>query len=279
MNSSPSAESTMRCMEIHGGSHAVTEWLSMPGLEAWVYSRPHEEADAGGDVHYVSLCAGGILTRLILADVSGHGAAVAEVGRSLRELMRQNINRKSQTRLVAALNRAFAELAEMRRFATAVVATYLATKRRLTVCNAGHPRPLLYRAASRQWAILEPRAERPGNLPLGIDDASPYAQFGLTLEPGDLVVFYTDALTEAADGDGRMLGEEGLLALARALDPADFRGLGPGLIDGAARHRGGRSADDDETVVALHHTATGPKRASIGEKLEAYAKVLGLRKV
>src|SRR5690349_19404791 len=98
---------TMQCMEIWGGSDAVETSLISPGLDTWVYSRPFEGADEGGDVYYVSLCGGGIITRLIVADVSGHGAEVSEVSRALRTLMRQNINNKSQARLVKALNRQF----------------------------------------------------------------------------------------------------------------------------------------------------------------------------
>src|SRR3954452_20426776 len=112
----------MHCMEIWGGSSVFDRDVSTPGLDGWVYSRPHEGAEEGGDVHYVSVCGGGIVTRLIVADVSGHGAAVAELAVALRTLMRRNINSKSQTRLVGALNRQFAALAEMSRFATAVVA-------------------------------------------------------------------------------------------------------------------------------------------------------------
>src|SRR5690348_11222839 len=91
---------TMQCMEIWGGSGAVETSVRTPGLDTWVYSRPFEGAAEGGDVYYVSLCGGGVITRLIVADVSGHGAAVAEISRALRTLMRQNINRKSQARLV-----------------------------------------------------------------------------------------------------------------------------------------------------------------------------------
>ena len=154
----PSSESAgvhrMECMEIWGGSSAVDRDVSTPGLDGWIFSRPHDGAAGGGDVHYVSLCGGGIVTRLIVADVSGHGRAVAEMAASLRALMRRNINSKSQTSLVKALNQQFAELAQMSRFATAVVATYLAHRRRLTVCNAGHPRPLWYRAAAGSWELM-----------------------------------------------------------------------------------------------------------------------------
>ena len=90
-------------------------------------------------MHYVSLCGGGVTTRLILADVSGHGASVADLAQSLRNLMRRNINHKNQTKLVQKLNRQFAELATLSRFATAVVATYLTKGDKLTICNAGHP--------------------------------------------------------------------------------------------------------------------------------------------
>jgi len=133
---------TMQCMEIWGGSHAADTSVATPGLDLWVYSQPYEGADDGGDVHYVSLCGGGKITRFILADVAGHGAKVADVARSLRGLMRQNINRKSQARLATALNEQFAELGQQGCFATAVIASYLTTGDKLTVCNAGHPRPL-----------------------------------------------------------------------------------------------------------------------------------------
>jgi phosphoserine phosphatase RsbU/P len=115
----------LQCMEIWGGNQATDRAVATPGLDLWVYSRPHEDAEGGGDVHYVSLCGGGMITRFILADVSGHGASVAELATSLRVLMRKNINRKDQARLVQSLNREFSELAKLSRFATAVVATYL----------------------------------------------------------------------------------------------------------------------------------------------------------
>ena len=136
----------------------------------------------------------------------------------LRALMRKNINTKSQTRLVQALNREFGAAAESQLFATAVVATYLATKRTLTICNAGHPRPLWYRAERGEWVWLDKDLDGVGNLPLGLDDDSPYHQFTVPLGVGDAVLVYTDALTEAADATGKLLGEDGLLDIVRTLD-------------------------------------------------------------
>ena len=55
----------------------------MPGVDAWVYSQPCENQAAGGDVHYVSTCAAGQVVRMVVADVAGHGAGVAETGAHL----------------------------------------------------------------------------------------------------------------------------------------------------------------------------------------------------
>lgn len=272
----PTARS-MRCMELRGGSVAVEEALAAPGLDEWVYSHPHGSAAGGGDVHYLSLCGGGIVSRLILADVSGHGAAVAEVAVALRALMKKNINVKNQTRLVRDLNRQFAAVAQLDHFATAVVATYLATNRTLTICNAGHPRPLIRRAADGAWAFLDQTNAEAGNLPWGLDDESAYHQFVVQLELGDTILFYTDALVEAANPAGHLLGEDGLIALARSVDGRDQVEIGHGLIDAIEHYRAGRPADDDLSLVVWQHTASGPRHPSVSEKIDTYAKVFGLK--
>ncbi|MGE3822038.1 MAG: PP2C family protein-serine/threonine phosphatase [Isosphaeraceae bacterium] len=268
-----------RCMEIRGGSRSVDEWLRTPGLDVWIHCRPFEGDDTGGDVHYVSRCGGGVITRLIVADVDGHGARVAAFSESLRALLRKNINTKSQTRLVESLNRQFGEATDSLRFATAVVATYLANRRTLTVCNAGHPRPLWYRAVEKRWEPLVDSTERPGNFPLGLVEQSPYGQFTVTLGKGDVVAFYTDALIEARDREGRLLMEEGLLNLARQIDMTDPSRVGPSLLSAVDRHRDGRPADDDVTLVTLFHDAGGPRRPSLREAIGVYAKLLRLRPV
>jgi phosphoserine phosphatase RsbU/P len=279
---------TLQCMEIWGGFEPMERSVSTPGLDLWVFSQPFHEDAQGGDVYYVTLCGGGLITRIVVADVSGHGASVAEFSSSLRTLLRRNINQKSQKRLVERLNRQFGAMAEMRRFATALVVTYLASTDRLSVSNAGHPRPLLYRAIDREWTSLTHKngdgdRNGAGNLPLGIDEYTRYDSFDLQLEPGDRAVFYTDALIEAADSSGRLLGESGLLEAARGLD-IEVDGSSPGafgsaLVEAVASHRGRESAEDDMTVVVLHHNAAAPPRLSLAQKADVYAKVFGLKRV
>src|ERR1700693_2630184 len=177
----------MQCMEVWGGNQLTARGVEFGGLEVWVYSKPFGESQSGGDVYYASSCATGRISRLLLADVAGHGHSVAATAAELRTLMRRFVNRLDQSQVVRLLNQQFAALSRNGSFATAIVTTFFAPSRRLTVCNAGHPRPLLYRSAQRQWRLLghvEPTApsarsapSAPSNLPLGILDESKYEQF------------------------------------------------------------------------------------------------------
>jgi serine phosphatase RsbU (regulator of sigma subunit) len=108
------------------------------------------------------------------------------------------------------------------RFATAVVGTFWAPTATLTVSNAGHPRPMMYRAKDRAWSLLQPeeleREDGPKNLPLGVDRPTSYDQMQVRLRRGDLVFFYSDSLIESSDLRGELLGEEGLLEVLSNVD-------------------------------------------------------------
>src|SRR5271156_2642090 len=144
----------MTCMEVWGGSQLTTRGVAMGGLDAWVYSKPYGDAERGGDVYYASSCATGRITRLLLADVAGHGHSVAATAADLRTLMRRFVNRLDQAEFVRLLNQQFSDLSKDSAFATALVTTFFSPAHRMTVCNAGHPRPLLYRAAENDWQLL-----------------------------------------------------------------------------------------------------------------------------
>ena len=83
----------MTCMEVWGGSQLTSNGVELSGLDVWVYSKPYGEAQRGGDVYYVSSCATGRISRVLLADVSGHGTSVAATAADLRSLMRRFVNR------------------------------------------------------------------------------------------------------------------------------------------------------------------------------------------
>ena len=268
------APHTMRCLEVWGGNQAVNNGVVMAGLDAWLYSRPFRDQPAGGDIHYVSSCAAGMVTRVLVADVSGHGEPVAEAARKLRLLMRRYVNFVDQARFVEGLNTEFAALAHTGGFATAVAATYLALTDDFTVCNAGHPRPLWYRARTREWSLMagEGAADSAGptNVPLGIAEPTRYQQFVVRVATGDLVVLYTDSLIEAKDAQGRMLGQDGLLRAARGLDPTDPGEFMHALLEAVAHHASG----DDLTVLILRPNGLKP-RLSMVVQLKALVRMVG----
>lgn len=265
----------MQCNEVWGGNEAIDTAVTMAGLDAWVYSRPYKGDAAGGDVHYVSSCATGRIARLLVADVSGHGAEVAEVGAALRRLMRRYMNYVDQSRLVEGLNLEFARQAEMGRFATAVVATYWVPTDDLILTNAGHPRPLVYRAGRGEWATLDAGGaagdRRVANIPLGIAE-SQYEHVVAHLEAGDLVLIYTDSLWEARTEGGGLLGEAGLLDLLRALDTVRPEGLIPALLSAIAGRCPGGFADD-VTALLVRPNPKKP-RGSVLTSLKAVGLLL-----
>jgi sigma-B regulation protein RsbU (phosphoserine phosphatase) len=268
----------MQCMEVWGGSQLTARGVELGGLDTWVYSKPYGQSEYGGDVYYASSCATGRISRLLLADVSGHGISVAATAAELRTLMRRFVNRLDQMEFVRLLNQQFAALSRNGSFATAIVTTFFAPSRRLTVCNAGHPRPLLYRSAQRQWDLLghleTPAPSAPSNLPLGILHGSKYEQLDVELDAGDCLVSYTDALIESRDADGEMLGEDGLLRLMRLLPDVEPEELIETLLAEIARRYPENLSEDDVTVMVMR--ANGSEaHYSLGEKLGAVARFAG----
>src|ERR1700733_7632627 len=265
----------MHCMEVWGGSQLTSRGVEIGGLDAWVYSKPYGKAHAGGDISYASGCAAGRISRLLLADVAGHGHTVAATAADLRTLMRRFVNRLDQTEFVRLLNQQFSILPRTGAFATAIVTTFFEPSRRLTVCNAGHPRPLLYRAAQRAWDFLGSNAAAlratPSNIPLGLFEAAENEQFAVELESGDCLLSYTDALIESRDADGEMLGEDGILRIVRVLgDVAPDKLIETLLGEIEARYPENLS-EDDVTVLVVR--ANGRRlRFSLREKLHALGR-------
>lgn len=275
----------MTCLEVWGGNDAVDAAVTLPGLDAWVYSRPFEGATSGGDVHYVSSCGTGRITRLLVADVSGHGEDVAETARELRTLMRRFVNHIDQTKFVASMNHHFTELSEDGRFATALVTTFFAPTSQLSLCNAGHPSPLHWKKSTGRWSYIEREAssnpdptstsidDGPANIPLGILDLDDYGQFDIQVDVGDLVLCYTDSLVEARDvSTGELLGQTGLLKLLETLDPSDPTKLAERLLASIEHCAAGEKCQDDVTVLLFRPNGSASV-ATLRERVVASFKM------
>ena len=239
------------CTEVWGGNRKVVRTVKLPSLMAWVVSAPINEKEGGGDVHYMSVCDYDLISRVALADVSGHGGDVDGVTQTLRKLMHQNINAWDQSDFMRGLNNAFGQYGN-NKYATAIVLSFHRVMGRLAFSNAGHLPPLWYHAARKTWGWLEEdtEAKKVSGLPVGLIPGTDYSQTVVTLKPSDLLVLYTDGITEAGNETGQELGRGQLLEWAREAPVDSPSKLGENLLQRLELFRG-KIRHDDETLLVL----------------------------
>jgi len=260
MGQSGQAVPRLACFELWGGNSLVAHPIELPGLLGWVSSTPFGEAASGGDVHYLSVCSRGETSRIALADVAGHGESASAVADRLRQVLRHHTDNWDQSALMRELNEAFQQDAQGVELATAVVLGFYCGTGELLFTNAGHP-PVLWRhAQSGLWEWLEertPYAKDVEGLPLGLIIGTDYTQTAVELKRDDLLLLYTDGITESRNPNGDELGLEGLLELVRSLpvdpkqEPAVF---GSDLVEKLRQFRGSAPRRDDETFMLIQRS-------------------------
>src|SRR6476660_6722579 len=92
----------LSCLQTWGSNQPTETTVELPGLRAYVYCSPM--GASGGDLHYLSVCNEGVVSRIVLADISGHGEELHGYAVALRELMTQHINEWDQSALMKNLN-------------------------------------------------------------------------------------------------------------------------------------------------------------------------------
>jgi len=180
---------------------------------------------------------------LILGDVAGKGVAASLLQTHLHALFRALTTPEvGLAELLERTNRLFGGATASASYAT-LVAARLTDDGALKVANAGHPRPLL---ADRRGV----RPVEGSGLPLGLFPGATYTGHRLELDPGDVVLLYTDGWTEAAkDGE-----EYGVGRAAAALRQAARLPLGELLAfcrDDMEHFLDGDARPDDLTLVAV----------------------------
>ena len=245
----------LRCAETWAGNSSTAGLIELPGLDAWVHAHEAGPGDGGGDVHYVSVCPDCVVCRIALADVSGHGRAVEAVGEKLQQLMQQYLRTLGQVALMRDLNQAVREELGEVHYATMVAVGWHARKAQLVLTNAGHPPPLWHRASDDEWVWLDtPGAYEPGRVagvPLGLLPDVTYDRRVIRLQRHDLLVLYTDGVSESTNAAGEELGRDGLMQIVRELKSRSADTFGADLTSALNRYRDGSPAADDETIIVL----------------------------
>ena len=273
------AAEKMQCMEVWGGNRPTWSQFNVPGLDVWVYSQPVGSGAGGGDVYYLSSCASGRITRMILADVCGHGDGASGLAVQLRDLMRQNVNRINQSHVAEELNRRFEAESETGRFATAVISTFFSPTRTWTGCNAGHPVPLVYRAAEGQWKAAGELGggDGKGGVPIGVIEEARYPPVSIQLNVGDMILTYTDSFYEARDQSGQLLSTEGICRILNEADSSQPATLIPRLLEAVANYDAEGLRTDDTTAMLVRANGSGvPLKDNLLAPARYVGRLLGL---
>lgn len=179
---------------------------------------------------------------LVIADVSGKGMPAALLTGTLQASLRALARLTDDPgQLLQAANDALYESTDPERFATLFLAVISPDGGEMRYASAGHNPPLLLRADGQaQWL-------KPCGTPLGMIPEMTYPVFPVALGPGDLLVAYTDGVTEAVNAADEEFGEAGLEACVRAAAAAGPQAVIDGLLGAIAAHinpQGDRSAAD-----------------------------------
>ena len=189
---------------------------------------------------------------LAIADVTGKGVPAALLSSMLQASLRTQAGSDEQSprRIIVSLNRLAYRSTLTEQFATFFMACLDERDLSLTYTNAGHNHPLLVRADGR----VEPLEA--GGVIVGILEEFPYVEDRVRLGPGDLLLAYTDGVTEAMNAAGDFYGEERLMALLSGLPPGfSARGTIERILDDLRRFLAGVDAGDDITLVAVRFRA------------------------
>src|SRR5580704_2503709 len=215
------------------------------GVETVGLSRPANTV--GGDFYDILPLNDGRLV-ITLGDVAGKGSPAALLMALLLAMLRTLVDEGLDgARLITRLNAQVARHSPASRFITLFYAAYDPRDGTLTYVNAGHLPGILRRADGRFERV---GADHNG-LALGMFDHAEYEAHAVTIAPGDLLVLYSDGITEAETRSGRPFEESGLEAVVSAEAAADPEVLSRALFRAVELHVDQAKLADDLTVLVL----------------------------
>lgn len=202
--------------------------------------------EVGGD--YYDFLDRGEYLDLIIADVSGHSVGSALMMAITRSVLRSEIARsRSPARALAATNTAlYDDLSKAELFISVFHANYHKDTKTLSYANGGHNPPLLWRMAERRYIPLYA-----DGMLLGILADVDYEERELELHPGDILVLYTDGVTEARNEAGELFGERGLRQAIEEGGKLSAAGLLEEIYRRVYKHCEGISQRDDITLIVM----------------------------
>ena len=243
------------CMELWAGNERAHRSLELAGLEADVIAVP-SGADSGGDLSAIFSCSDNV-ARVVLADCVGHGYVASAVARHIHKLLHKFQDTRDTAGLLASLNNEFtldaADDDGSLRLTTVVTGTFNAATGEFNFAYAAHPRMLLWRARDEKFHQIGDGME---NFPLGFITGEEYTEQSVKLDPGDMILAFSDGATEVQSPAGVQLSPSGFLdfahsTLSKLPAPQKLPDFSKSLLTGIHEYRGSQELDDDITLLTL----------------------------
>ena len=217
---------------------------SLPEVAALTYAGYCRPARGVGGDYYDFLALSGGRLGLAIGDVSGKGVPAALLMASLQASVRGQSQAEAGhvSELMTNVNRLVCDATPDNRYATFFYAQFDPGTRKLVYTNGGHNPPMLLRGSE----VLRLEA---GGPPVGLFRLSPYVQAETQLLAGDVLVFYTDGVSEAENPAEEEWGEEALIEAVRACAGQPPCERIARIIQAADAFSAGAPQHDDMTLV------------------------------
>ena len=214
---------------------------AVPGYDLAGSNRPSRSV--GGDYYDFSLDQGRLL--FALGDVAGKGTGAALLMAVLRAAVRGHWSEGSVAEAMARINRTICQNVTEGKYITFFVGRLDPRSGQVCYVNAGHLPPLLIRAGGGVETLTE------GGMVLGMFDSVPYAEASAELRSGDILLVFSDGVTETCDPEGEEFGESRLVALAVEKRELGAEDLQAAIVKELDRYSEDTRATDDRTLIVL----------------------------
>ena len=209
-----------------------------------ITARIHSAREVCGDL-YDFLAYGTQQLGIALGDVSGKGSAAALYGAVATGILRSISPQKLQpAELLRLLNQLVCDRRVEGRYMTICFATWQKARHTLRVANAGQTQPLLWKDGRVEQIKLS-------GFPIGIFDDATYDEWNVRLKSGDILVFYSDGLSEAANREGKFFGTHRLMDVIAASAQLSSAHIADRLLDEVEKFTEGGAITDDRTLVVM----------------------------
>ncbi|HKQ74166.1 MAG TPA: SpoIIE family protein phosphatase [Blastocatellia bacterium] len=183
---------------------------------------------------------------IALGDVSGKGTGAALLMSSIHAAVRAHTRtRLSASEIVSEINQYIFDNTPANRYVTLFYSELDPRSNQLTYINGGHNAPLLVRASGEVTRLDI------GGFPVGITTFGDYREGWVEIEPGDVMVVYSDGMTESLNEEGEEFGEAHLIEIVQKNRGRSAAGLRDRIDEALTRFVGKAPAVDDLTIVIV----------------------------